>query len=313
MKFSVVSVDNETRDIENLMLFILNRSEETPVDDVNLIFIYPGKIGELKSITIRDDENDIIFEGIIDEQRLIVSGSGVFLKLYARSRAAYLVDNQAMPRVYTLPSLSIIFDKHVRPYGFNNILYSGDVCLSTFNVIKGMSEWDVLNSFCNLSIGRSPRISKDGIVLTKRLGRDEKVIISNRDDGIPFTDFQYRIKRYEQISEVYARVQKEGAYSERIVDQDAITRGITRKKYINAVNGSGESLNNARKAVALSKKRSKEYKVSVLSDKIPDIGAPAAIYSDTYGNMDNLYISGVKYFLNSVKNTCEITLREEIT
>ena len=310
MKFSVIFTDDSIQELSELVLFELNKNEGTPVDSATLIFMYPYTDKEMKLISIKDEQNETIFDGIVDEQHSIVSNSGIFLKIYARSRAAYLLDNQALPKVYTLPSLSIIFDEHIRPYGFENIIYDSDVCLSSFNVLKGMSEWDVINLFCRLSLGYSPKITKDGTLVLGNIKSDEKIIFSNSKSGVAFTDFKYSIKRYREWSEIYARLEKDGTYSERIADDDAIARGIMCKKYINPANDKKESVENAISSMKASKKSSKEYRIKCLTDRIPEIGTPATIDDSQYGFKEGLYISDVKYHFSASKNICEITLRE---
>ena len=64
----------------------------------------------------------VLFAGIVDEQVLSESGDGITVELSARSRAALLLDNEARPQIYYMPSLKLMFERHAAPYGFTGYL-----------------------------------------------------------------------------------------------------------------------------------------------------------------------------------------------
>lgn len=163
MTYEGVTITGKIIDLGDPVSVRINKSNDAPADDLYAIFCYKDFIEELKYIKVYCN-GDIVFDGILDEQIVELSGSGSLFKVYARSTAALLVDNSALPQSYTNTSLEIIFNRHIRPYGFTKFIGSNKSFSGEFVVYKGMSEWDVLEKFCILFLNTKPRISNDGIV-----------------------------------------------------------------------------------------------------------------------------------------------------
>ena len=56
----------------------------------------------------------LVFRGIVDQQDTKISPQGNRLRLVARSLAALLLDNEALPQTYINPSLRGLFERHAR-------------------------------------------------------------------------------------------------------------------------------------------------------------------------------------------------------
>ena len=76
----------------------INVHEDAPADDMTVIFPLIEQVPKIATIRVWNGEKPI-FSGIIDEQIMGVTKNGAMLKLIARSRAALLLDNEAMPQV----------------------------------------------------------------------------------------------------------------------------------------------------------------------------------------------------------------------
>ena len=88
-----------------------------------------------------------LFYGGVDETSVTAGAAGRRLKLLARGPGAVLLDNEALPWIYTNVDLQRIFDEHIKPYGFETLVYDNNAIFNHYQVQKGMSEWEVLYNF----------------------------------------------------------------------------------------------------------------------------------------------------------------------
>ncbi len=64
------------------------------------------------------EEGEVVFFGPVDELQRRFSSEGCMLEIVARSMAALLLENEAIPQTYAYPSLPLLFERHGKPYGF---------------------------------------------------------------------------------------------------------------------------------------------------------------------------------------------------
>ena len=221
--------------------------------------------------------------------------------------AAYLLDNEALPTTYCLPSLDLIFKKNIEPYGFKKIIGNKQTFATQFVVSKGMSEWEVLEQFCSKYLKVYPIVKENGIIDATGISQSEPIKFSNIEKGVQYISLFENIKRYDMISNVYIRTKKEGSYDMAIRDVDVLNRGIIRKRYLNAVETekaaiSGELL------IDNSKERSYEVGIVCCGAINVSIGDRAYICDTVLGEIQDMYVSNVKYVLNKSNEITEITL-----
>ncbi len=134
-------------------------SVDTPADSIKATFLisHPKEwMKEIKTLELQGD-GDRLFHGICDRQIVSLQQDGCRMTVWGRSDAALLLDNEAIPQEYVRVSLDEMFDKHIKPYGFQNELgLTGS--LSNYRVGKGISEWGAFSTFCRRSVGRTPHI-----------------------------------------------------------------------------------------------------------------------------------------------------------
>ena len=136
----------------------INVHEDAPADDMTVIFPLIEQVPKIATIRVWNGEKPI-FSGIIDEQIMGVTKNGAMLKLIARSRAALLLDNEAMPQEYHYPSLTQLYERHVEPYGFCGFIGNGGTFDTKMTITKGMSEWQVIEEFCVRCFGTLPVVT----------------------------------------------------------------------------------------------------------------------------------------------------------
>lgn len=96
-----------------------------------------------------------MFKGQIDEIITKSSGEKITVKITARSMAGILLDNEAEPCIYFNASSSVIFERHLQPFGFNGYIGDNNPYFGYIKISKGMSQWQVLENYCVNKYGKS--------------------------------------------------------------------------------------------------------------------------------------------------------------
>ena len=128
------------------------------------------------------------FGGFWTSSPFVWEKSGMTLRLTARSEAALLLDNEALPQTYINPSLKQLFDRHAAPYGFAGMAGNQGAFRGKLTVKKGMSEWQVFEEFCGYFLGTTPRVTYLGILDATGKPSEKQVFFSNQG-GISYRSF----------------------------------------------------------------------------------------------------------------------------
>lgn len=67
--------------------------------------------------------------------------------------------------IYTNVDLQRIFDEHIKPYGFETLVYDNNAIFNHYQVQKGMSEWEVLYNFARNASSLPAYIDSEGRVI----------------------------------------------------------------------------------------------------------------------------------------------------
>lgn len=310
MKYECITVTGKIIDLGYPISVKMNKSIDTPVDDLYAVFCYTSPLEELKYIKIYFDD-EIVFDGIIDEQIVEVSGSGILFKVYARSMAALLVDNGALPQTYINTSLETIFNRHAKPYGFTSFIGDNKCFSSEFIVYKGMSEWDVLKNFCELFLNTKPRVTYNGVI--NALGTydgKKNVYLNNSSENIKYKSIVKNIKRYNKISEIFVRDNGDLSYGIRVADENAVNAGIKRKRYLNISDDVRTPVGYAQLVIDEANRKANEIVVSCVGFVNTDIGCRVQIDDTILGKLQNMFISKIKYTMDSYGEITELTMFE---
>lgn len=231
---------------------VINQELYVPADDLTVVFPYGEDFHGLHKIYILDDyvndigkavsEGDIIFKGIVDEQILSADVNGASIKIYARSMAAVLLDNECSPRMYVNPSEDVICSKHIEPFGVEAVLGERECRSGEFSIAKGSSHYKVLERFCAEFLNTVPRVDGRGIC---RLDTFENVGEINFDNryGVEFESVSVCENRYSRISRVY--VSGDNGYDMVVNDSESQSMGIVRERYLNLASSETHTLSDA--------------------------------------------------------------------
>ena len=305
LRFFLMDIDGITHTLTRPLSLTIRMDESIPADDCYVVFAYEPK-GELKDIRIMDDDG-LVFVGIVDEQEHFIHEKGRFLRISARSLAARLLDNEAMPECYNHPSAKLIYERHVAPFGIKRTEDDDAVYYGEQQVNKGMSQWTVLKNFCVACYSAIPRIGADGVLWMKGVADRGSVCFSDEGDGVVYTEISEKIKRCEEISRVNIKVNGDG-YLYQMDHTEAIRRGIRRERYLNAVLAS-TPMTCADTMIQNGRNASYAVRLRCPGMLTAKMGCEAVVKNRLLGNIGGLYVSSVSYHMDQNGGTSTITLK----
>lgn len=297
-------VNGQSHIMTRLLSLQVDVDENVPADALYATFA-EAPTQEFVELTLFDDDTPL-FVGVVDEEEHICGAKGITLRVSARSMAAHLLDNEAMPCEYDHPSLSLIYERYVKPYG----IAPGDDADAVFfgeqSITKGTSCWKALKSFCIACFSSVPRISSVGVLYPKGMRHDKCTVFGEK--GIPFTALRVLRKRCEEISCVRVKATNVGTYSLSIDNPSAQERGIRRVRYLNAV--LTESPMRCADAM-IANGSSKAFTVHLRCEGclLGHEGNHAVLESSFIKDTDDLVISAVHYRMTGDGDYSNITLK----
>jgi len=186
----------------------------------------PGKLGAVRVYS----GSSLLFQGNTDRQQVAYSGAGLALSLEARSKGAFLLDNEALPSMLTNVRLTTIFNRFIAPYGFLCYNPNPSFCLASYTIRKDMSEWEVLDGFTRRAWGITPYVRGDQVIIDRP--RSSAILtFSNTGDGVPFSRLEHTYTPYKMVSQVVIR-DALGGYTAQVTNSSAGYHGVRRKRYV---------------------------------------------------------------------------------
>ena len=287
-----------------LLSLQVNIDENVPADSLYAVFAY-APTDELTGITLFLDDEPV-FAGIVDEEEHVCDEHGEYLKISARSPAAHLLDNEAMPRAYDHPSLSLIYERYVKPFGISMEDHCDAVYFGEQSVIKGSSCWRVLKQFCNACFSSVPRISSTGVLYPEGICNDSEIVFGA--DGVEYTSLSEMKKRCEEISAVYVKASSAGSYTLPITNREAEDRGVRRVRYLNAML-TESPMRCADAMIANGEKKAYTVSLRCPACLLGKEGSKATLNDAALGRKDDLYISAVRYRMTKDGEYSDVTLK----
>ncbi len=297
MKYVGITPDGERVLLPKPASMKLNRSEDAPADGFSGVFPLAQSGICLTQLQIFDANEALCFDGIVDD-RTEQCGEGRFLTIAARSRAALLLDNEAIPQNYCMPSLETVFQRHIQPYGFTGYEGNTRIFPGKLEVTKGMSEWQAAETFCAEFLKVHPRISGGRFIASDTL--PEGMLLFDRERGIPYSAVSVRNKYCSLYSELFAK--NGNGYSPAARDKAALALGVARRRLLAKGMDADALIRSACK---------KAFSVTVTCPgEVPgELRMKAVINDKALSIPENLCVSEVDYALNSEGETTRFVLR----
>ncbi len=170
---------------------------------------------------------------IVTEKR----AQGAILRFTARSPAAFLLDSEAEPITYFQPTVGLMEGRHLAPFGIRVMTKDNVPSYHALKIDKGMSHWQVLQSFCRNRFACEPRITGDGRAYLKGEPEEGEVLFSDTGGVRYFALTEYQ-KPHRLLSQIRLKFEQANAYRAVIENTSPAARGD--RKHFSG--GTGRSL-----------------------------------------------------------------------
>ena len=294
-------------EIKNVLTVEISADVDVPADELVLTVPYDRKYRNVDMLEAYDGKS-LVFVGQADEIVSIVHNSGAIVRLSARSLAGRLLDNEAEPVTYINPAAKFIFERHLKPFGIAG--YDGDEhpFMGTIKIEKGMTEWQVLEKFCNGRYGKGPRITGAGFALMCGTYGGAEPIVFGRN-GVGYTSLREYIKPCKVISRVKLRTDEYGGYKSVVGNGSAADR-IKRVRYVNAFLDNN-AVKTADRMIENGNRQSFEITVECAECLCGIVGRKAVIYDPLVGKREGLVVKSIKYSLGKNGESTTVVLGKE--
>ena len=264
-------------------------SEDAVADSIDAVFAVTGEIPLIQSINVKDGIRTV-FNGLVDRQTQEVTESGTLLTVRGRSMECVLLDNEALPQTYCMPSMPLLMKHHFNALGFKEYRGSREAFSGQIDIAKGMSEWAVLSTFCEQFLGCKPKIDKNGIIDVTGEECSEKIYISS-DKCLSLKKI---FDRSSLISNIYARTYTGGTYEMPLENPLAKRLGVTRIRYVNSVDSKSGTVLTAKNIIAKSQNQYQRCEIDYAARILCEMGSELLID----GKKENLRVYELHYTLD---------------
>lgn len=306
---------DEVVELSNAISVEINQELGVPADSMVVSFAYNSDFPSIEKIYALEGDcididnsiqnGDVLFSGIVDEIILTADTSSATVKIYARSMAALLIDNECQPTEYVNPSIEVIYNKHLLPFGIT--LGNKPICKKrgTLTLHKGASHFKALESFCKTFLSTTPRIDHKGLCKTDDTAVTESLCFDNKK-GISFEYISICDNRYSRISKVYV---KSGSndYDTVISDSEAEKKGVVRQRYLSLLSSKSGTLSDADDII----KNGRDNSLSVVlksNERIINKLGCRAVVNAKHCEGGEFIVKALKYTANSKGESTTVNL-----
>ena len=302
LKYILTFTDKSELPLGCVLSARLDSELDVPADSLSLTVPYAEKLRDNADMISAYSGGERVFIGQIDEIVSVRDGGRQLLRFNARSLAAMLLDNEAEPLVYTNPSGQMMLDRHLLPFGITSCEEERHPLYAALRIDKGMSHWQVLESYCAKRYGATPRIA-DTRAYLKGFHADGEVTFGK--GGIRILEMTDKLRRYKLISEVRVRLTKTRGYEARVVNENPEASHLTRVRYVNAA-ADNASLDTAARIIEKGNLASRLVTVKCAGDLTGILGKAAVVEGE-----EGFLAAGLSYSLGEKGEFTTVSLRKE--
>ena len=172
----------------------------------------------------------------------------------------------------------------------------------------GMTEWQVLEKFCNGRYGKSPRITGAGFALMCGTYGGAKPIVFGRN-GVGYTSLREYIKPCKVISQVKLRTEEYGGYKS-VISNKCVADRIKRVRYVNAFLDNN-AVKTADRMIENGNRQSFEIMLECAECLCGVVGRRAVIDDSLIGKREGLIVKSIKYSLGKNGESTTVVLGKE--
>ena len=306
LSFELVFADQSREVLSHVLSARLDCQLDVPADSLTLTLPFMKKYcGAVYSAAW--EGKTLRFYGPVDEVITVSQSGKHILRLYARSLAAFLLDNEAEPLTYANPSNKLMAERHLLPFGVTEYDNERHPLYDSLQIDKGMSHWQALERFCRKRYGSLPRIEGKRAFL-KGFSREGKVLFG--ESGVRFFSLRECRRPYRLISEIRVRLNAIGGYSSVIRNNHPDCEGRCRVRYLNAM-ADNVNLDTARQMMEKGNRDAYLLKLQCGGMRVDLLGMAAAVEDSGLGRIDGLRVTGVSCEMNEKGELTTVSLRKE--
>ncbi len=304
---------------KNVVKTELEQAVDIPADSLEVLFYYEKGFDDLQKVFLLEDgciniENavqnkNVLFCGIVDEQRAETNENGEYIRVFARSMAALLIDNECIVQTYKNPSFSILYERHAKPFGISlNRSTADNKGLSSRGLLKlpkGCSHYKAIEKYCDEFLGTIPRVDHKGELCHNVFDSKGTLVFDNRY-GIPTASVTVINKRCAVYSSIH--VYDAHGFCANVTDKNSVYRGIIRERFLNLLNSKTGTLSDADNIMSNAKRNAFSVTVKVPKVLINVLGMSAEVDHDNCRE-EKLVVYAVKYRENEKGQSTRLLLK----
>ena len=306
LSFELFFSDKSREVLPHVLSVKLDCQLDVPADSLTLTLPFAKKYRE--AVLAAAWEGDILrFYGPVDEVITVSQSGKQILRLYARSLAAFLLDNEAEPLTYANPSNKLMAERHLLPFGVTEYDNERHPLYDCLQIDKGMSHWQALERFCRKRYGSLPRIEGKRAYL-KGFVREGKAVFG--ENGVRYYSLRECRRPCRLISEIRVRLNAIGGYSSVMRNNNPDCAGRSRVRYLNAT-ADNVNLDTARQMLEKGNREAYLLKLQCAGTRVDLLGMEAAVEDSGPGRIDGLRVTGVCCEMNEKGELTTVSLRKE--
>ncbi len=305
LSFILTDIQGTEHILSEPLSITLNRDITAPADSLTALFVSDEGETEFSDIAVYDGKK-CVFRGIVDEQTETFSANGRLLEINARSLAALLLDNEAMPQSWYLPNMRLFMERNFSKLGFTQYVGEDAPKSGSMSIDKGTSEWSVLEHYCENFLGTYPSIDENGVINIS--GTEPELTVITGDGDIRILSLKRTRKRCGVISEYRVRSNRFGSYEMLIGNDNADRLKITSVRYVNTIDNKSAGIESCYRNIENSNSEYETIDITVSGRLLVRAGDYVVISGYDLGNMR---VRSLRYELDGQKETTRLIMNTE--
>lgn len=310
LSFWITDKSGVSKQIDNVLTVVWDCDMGVPADSLTITCPYSGDIrGNAVAMKVYEDEK-LAFSGGVDTIVAVKQAKQVVLKLSCRSLAAGLLDNEAEPVTYNTPGASLIYEKHIKPFGIRLAEADNIPFYDKLRIGKGFSHWQVVQWFCRNRYNTEPRITGDGVAYLKGYHPKGESVFSDKGTGVSYYSLKETHRRYRLISEVKMKFRQANTYRSSVKNSNPEAAFVKSVRYVNAASEE-KNIDTVDRMIANGNRNSYALNISCIGCHTGLVGTHAVIDDSVLGEISGLLVKSVRYSADRRGGVSAITLEKE--
>lgn len=275
--------------------FVYEADRYIPCDSLEFTAPFQLKGAEFCEITVYLN-GSLLFEGIVDEQKLSSSKSGRTITLCCRNKTALLLDNEVRPNIYFQLTSQQIFEEYAKPFGVLKAEFPYAAKKNFIQIKKGASRWKVIEEFCLQVYKVPPYVNRNRVLVTNPLTSRSFTISNTQNGALRFSKLDVKQNNHKVISRIYMKTGTDTYtyfYAYVLDNPNATAHKIAQERYFHPVSKvTALAMEEVQRIVRDSNREQLVVTVSLPFLQDISIGDSIFIVDECFSN-NNLFVSSI--------------------